>query len=125
MKRIAVATDENHNVFQHFGKTQAFTIYELEGKDLKSKNTLSSNGAGHSELVTLLSENNIDVVICGGVGLHAMEGLMEAGMLVIPGAQGDVDVVTASYLDGSLQASEGPTCDHHDHENENHVCHHE
>nr|WP_313134757.1 P-loop NTPase [Anaerocolumna sp.] len=125
VKRIAVATDENHNVFQHFGKTQAFTIYELEGKDLKSKNTLSSNGAGHSELVTLLSENNIDVVICGGVGLHAMEGLMEAGMLVIPGAQGDVDVVTASYLDGSLQASEGPTCDHHDHENENHVCHHE
>lgn len=125
MKRIAVATDENHNVFQHFGKTQMFTVYELEGKDLKSKSTVSSNGAGHSELVTLLSENNIDVVICGGIGLPAMEGLMEAGMLVIPGAQGDVDVVTASYLDGSLQASDGPTCDHHDHEQEHHDCHHE
>mgnify|MGYP000904607934 CR=1 FL=1 len=122
VKRIAVATDENNNVFQHFGKTQTFTIYEIEGKDLKSKNTITSKGEGHSELVTLLSENNINVVICGGIGLHAMEGLMEAGMLVIPGAQGDIDVVTASYLDGSLQASDGPTCDHHN--DEHHDCHH-
>ena len=122
VKRIAVATDENNNVFQHFGKTQTFTIYEIEGKDLKSKNTITSKGEGHSELVTLLSENNINVVICGGIGLHAMEGLMEAGMLVIPGAQGDIDVVTASYLDGSLQASDSPTCDHHN--DEHHDCHH-
>lgn len=125
MKKIAVATDENHNVFQHFGKTQTFTVYELEGKELKSKSTVSSNGAGHSELVTLLNENNIDVVICGGIGLPAMEGLMEAGMLVIPGAQGDVDVVAAAYLDGSLQASDNPTCDHHEHEHDHHACHHE
>jgi Mrp family chromosome partitioning ATPase/predicted Fe-Mo cluster-binding NifX family protein len=131
MKRIAVTTDENNNVFQHFGKTQLFTLYEVEGKNLKSKSSIKSNGAGHSVLVTLLSDNKVDVVICGGIGLHAMEGLMEQGMLVIPGAQGDVDVVTASYLDGSLQASDNPTCNHHEHNHEHehddchHDCHHE
>lgn len=127
MKRIAVTTDENNNVFQHFGKTQLFTLYEVEGKNLKSKSNIKSNGAGHSELVTLLSDNKVDVVICGGIGLHAMEGLMEQGMLVIPGAQGDVDVVAASYLDGSLQASDNPTCNHHEHEHDDchHDCHHE
>jgi len=116
IKRIAVTTDDNHSVFQHFGKTQLFTIYEIEGKELKNKTTVSCNGEGHSELVAFLRDQKVDVVICGGIGLHALEGLMAEGILVIPGAQGDIDVVTSSYLDGSLQASNNPTCDHHGHE---------
>ena len=42
------------------------------------------------------------MVICGGIGIEAMEGLMSKGILVMPGAEGDVDVVTAAYLDGAL-----------------------
>lgn len=116
--KIAVATDESNNVFQHFGKTERFTVYEISGKELISKSTLSSNGSGHSELVTLLTEQKVNVLICGGIGMGAMEGLMEAGILVIPGATGDVDVAAAAYLDGSLAESSLPTCDHHDHDHE-------
>lgn len=117
--RIAVTTDENNKVFQHFGKSETFTIYEVSGEELISKSTVSSNGSGHSELVTLLTEQKINVLICGGIGMGAMEGLMSAGILVIPGAQGDADVVTAAYLDGSLSDSTNPTCDHH-HSHEGH-----
>ncbi|MDF2587826.1 MAG: Dinitrogenase iron-molybdenum cofactor biosynthesis protein [Anaerocolumna sp.] len=118
--KIAVTTDENHNVFGHFGKTQTFTIYELRGDELISKSTLDSNGSGHSELVTLLAGQNINVLICGGIGMGAMEGLMDAGILVIPGAQGDVDVVTQAYLDGSLEENNEANCGHH--HDENHEC---
>jgi Mrp family chromosome partitioning ATPase/predicted Fe-Mo cluster-binding NifX family protein len=111
--KIAITTDEKNNVFGHFGKTERFTIYELEGKELIGKTTLSSNGSGHSALVELLAGENVNVLICGGIGMGALEGLMAAGILVIPGATGDVDVVAASYLDGTLSASEGSTCDHH------------
>ncbi|WP_442871713.1 NifB/NifX family molybdenum-iron cluster-binding protein [Anaerocolumna sp. MB42-C2] len=113
--KIAVTVDENNNVFQHFGKSDQFKIYEICGEELVSKTTLSSNGSGHSELVTLLSAQKVNVLICGGIGMGAMEGLMEAGILVVPGANGDADVVTAAYLDGSLAEGTEANCDHHDH----------
>lgn len=115
--RIAVTTDESNNVFQHFGKTETFTIYEIQGKELMSKTALNSNGSGHSELVNLLAEEKINVLICGGIGMSAMEGLMDAGILVIPGAKGDIDVAVAAYLDGALEDSSQANCDHHEHSN--------
>ncbi len=116
--KIAVTTDEKNNVFQHFGKSENFNIYEIRGTDLINKTKIASNGSGHSELVTLLAEQKVNVLICGGIGMGAMEGLMEAGILVIPGAQGDSDVVTAAYLDGSLAKGDGPVCQHHEHNEE-------
>ena len=121
--KIAITTDENNKVFQHFGKSESFTIFELKGKELISKTTLSNNGSGHSELVTLLEEQKVNVLICGGIGKGAMEALVLAGIKVIPGAVGDIDVVTAAYLDGALPESTNPNCDHHDHDQE-HDHHH-
>ncbi len=116
--KIAVAADEKNNVFQHFGKTESFMVYEIRGKELVRKERLSSNGSGHSELVDLLSQEKVNVLICGGIGMGAMEGLMEKGILVVPGTLGDADVAVAAYLDGSLAESAQPSCDHHDHGDE-------
>lgn len=110
--KIAVTVDDENTVFGHFGRSEQFNIYEIRGKELISKSVLKSNGSGHSELVELLSGEKVNVVICGGIGMGAMEGLMDAGILVIPGAEGDADVVTAAYLDGSLAEGKGQ-CDHH------------
>ncbi|MDF2473432.1 MAG: Dinitrogenase iron-molybdenum cofactor biosynthesis protein [Anaerocolumna sp.] len=129
-KKIAITTDENNNVFQHFGRSERFTIYDIQNGKLTNKSILKADGDGHSELVVQLKESGVEVLICGGIGMGAMEGLMESGILVVPGAQGDVDVVVASYLDGSLQASQDPTCNHsheHDHgheHNHEHPHHH-
>ena len=62
----------------------------------------------------------IEVLICGGIGFGAMQALMEAGILVVPGMTGDIDIAVASYLDGSAQTSTQPSCDHV-HEEE-HTC---
>ena len=59
--RIAV-TYENGQVFQHFGHTEEFKIYEIEDGKVISTEIIGSNGSGHSALAALLDERKIDVV---------------------------------------------------------------
>ena len=117
MKRIAV-TYENGQVFQHFGHTEAFKIYEVEGDKVVSSEVIESNGVGHGALAGLLSDNTIDALICGGIGGGAMAALNEAGIEVCAGAEGDTDAVVEAYLKGEL-TSTGANCDHH---GEGHSC---
>ncbi len=120
--KIAVTYDKG-NVFQHFGKTEFFKVYEVEDHKVISSEVISSNGAGHSALAELLAGQSVDVLICGGIGGGAQAALAEAGVELCAGAQGDVDQVVESYLKGEL-LSTGANCDHH-HE-EGHSCgHHE
>lgn len=120
--KIAV-TYENGEVFQHFGKTEQFKVYTVEDNRVVSTIVLSSNGQGHGALAGLLGEQNIDVLICGGIGEHAREALATAGIKVVAGAQGKADAAVGDYLDGKLTGSDA-SCDHH-HEDGEGCGHHE
>ena len=65
--RIAVTYD-NEEVFQHFGRTENFKVYEIENNQVISSEVISSNGQGHGALAGVLATNQIDVLICGGIG---------------------------------------------------------
>lgn len=104
--KIAVTSTESGNVHEHFGRCETFTIYELEGDNLIHREVLKNTGSGHEEVANFIKELGANVVICGGIGAPAMQLLMEAGILVIPGMQGDVDIATASYLDGAIYTEE-------------------
>lgn len=117
--KIAVTYD-NGNIFQHFGKTENFKVYEVEDNKVVSSEVIGSNGTGHGALAGLLSEQGVDVLICGGIGGSAQAALAEAGVELCSGAEGDVDAAVEAYLNGTL-TSAGATCDHHDHE-EGHSC---
>ena len=114
------ATYDNGNIFQHFGKTETFKVYEVEDNEVVSSEVISSNGTGHGALAGLLAEQGISVLICGGIGGGAQTALAEAGIEVCSGAQGNTDEVVEAYLKGEL-TSAGTTCDHHHHE-EGHSC---
>ncbi|MFR8548698.1 MAG: NifB/NifX family molybdenum-iron cluster-binding protein [Lachnospiraceae bacterium] len=116
--KIAVTYD-NGNVFQHFGKTEFFKVYEVEDKKVVSSEVISSNGTGHGALAGLLAEASVDVLICGGIGGGAQAALADAGVELCAGAKGDVDEAVEAYLKGEL-VSTGANCDHH-HE-EGHSC---
>ena len=116
--KIAVTTDENHNVFQHFGHCADFTVYEIEGSSFVSKTAVKNTGEGHEQTAEFLKELGVNVLVCGGIGSGAMAALMEDDILVIPGMQGDIDVAVAAYLDGSSQPSNQPNCNHHDHDHD-------
>ena len=116
--KIAVTYD-NGTIFQHFGKTENFKVYEVENGQVLSGEVISSNGSGHNALAGLLAGQNVDVLICGGIGGGAQAALTEAGIELCAGAQGDADQAVEAYLKGELVSS-GATCDHH-HE-EGHSC---
>ncbi len=116
--KIAVTYD-NGNIFQHFGKTEFFKVYEVENNQVVSSEVISSNGAGHGALAELLSNQSVDVLICGGIGGGAQAALEDAGVALCSGIQGDVDQAVEAYLKGELESA-GVNCDHH-HE-EGHSC---
>ena len=65
--KIAVTYD-NGNVFQHFGKTEYFKVYDVQDQKVVSSEVMVSNGTGHGALAGLLAQNDVDVLICGGIG---------------------------------------------------------
>lgn len=117
--KIAVTYD-NGNVFQHFGRTEFFKVYEVEDNKVISSEVIGSNGVGHGALAGLLSEQSVDVLICGGIGGGAQAALAEAGVELCAGAEGDADQAVEAYLKGEL-VSTGANCDHHHHE-DGHSC---
>ena len=120
--KIAVTYD-NGNVFQHFGKTEFFKVYEVEENQVISSEIIGSNGTGHGALAGLLAGQSVDVLICGGIGGGAQAALAEAGVELCAGAEGDTDQAVEAYLKGEL-VSTGANCDHH--HGEEHSCgHHE
>lgn len=116
--KIAVTYD-NGNVFQHFGRTEQFKIYEVEDNKVVSSEVIGSNGTGHGALAGLLAGQDVDVLICGGIGGGAQAALAEAGVELCAGAEGNTDEAVEAYLRGEL-VSTGANCDHH-HE-EGHDC---
>ena len=113
------ATYENGNIFQHFGRTEQFKIYEIEDGKVISSQVIGNDGLGHGALAGLLADHAIDVLICGGLGAGAQNALAEAGVEVVAGASGSADEAVEAYLKGEL-VSTGANCDHH--HGEDHAC---
>ena len=117
--KIAVTYD-NGNIFQHFGRTESFKVYDVEDNKVVSSEVIGSNGVGHGALAGLLADRAVDVLICGGIGGGAQQALADAGVELVAGAEGDADQAVEAYLKGEL-ISTGANCDHHHHE-DGHSC---
>ncbi len=117
--KIAVTYD-NGNIFQHFGKTENFKVYEVEDNKVVSSEVIGSNGTGHGALAGLLSEQGVDVADLRRHQAAVRQALAEAGVEALLRSEGDVGCSGGRYLNGTL-TSPGATCDHHDHE-EGHSC---
>ena len=61
---------------------------EVENGQVLSGEVISSNGSGHSALAGLLAGQNVDVLICGGIGGGAQTALAQAGIRLYGGVSG-------------------------------------
>ena len=112
---IAV-TYQDGMVFQHFGHSQQFKLYEVEnGKVMESK-IVDTNGQGHGALAGFLSDCHADILICGGIGAAAQSDLSESGIQIFGGVSGSADEAVLNYLSGTLQYDPAAQCNHHEHE---------
>lgn len=110
--RIAVTYD-NGQIFQHFGRTERFKVYDVEDGKVISAEVIGNNGVGHGALAGLLADRSVDALICGGIGGGAQMALAQAGVRLFGGCSGSADEAVEALLKGTLAYSENVQCDHH------------
>jgi len=112
--RIAV-TYENEQIFQHFGQTQQFKIYEVTDNKVISSQVIAAVGNGHGSLAKFLKTQSVDTIICGGIGGGAKEGLDEAGIKLYGGVSGEADLAIENLLNNTLVYNPEVECNQHEH----------
>ena len=118
--RIAVTYD-NGQIFQHFGHTAQFKLYDIADNAVTSTQVVDTNGSGHGALAGFLMQNRVQALICGGIGGGAQMALAQAGIKLYGGVSGSADAAVAALLNGTLGFDPNARCTHHDHE-EGHNC---
>lgn len=120
--KIAV-TYENGQVFQHFGHTAQFKIYEAQEGRVLSSQVVDTNGSGHGALAGFLQAQGVDTLICGGIGGGAKTALAQAGIQLYGGVTGSADQAVEDLLAGRLVFLPDVLCSHHGEGNgEGHSC---
>ena len=94
--KIALPCDEDNNVDQRYAKATKICLYEIEEKTLVNKTYLKVEEG--LDMTTLIISNNVNTFVCGGISQSALNDLFAAGIKVIPGQSGDVDVVVSSLI---------------------------
>ena len=118
--KVAICFDKGR-VFQHFGHTEEFKIFEIKDNKVIDFYYVSTTGKGCSTLVPILKANGVNVLICGGLGEGAFNHLTESGIIVLSGVQGEVDDVIGEFMNETLKYQETPNC--HEHEKDHDECH--
>ena len=118
--RIAV-TYENGDIFQHFGHTEQFKLYDVENGRIVGEQIVLTNGSGHGALAGFLKAAQADALICGGIGMGAQTALAEAGIKLYGGVSGSADAAAQALAEGKLAFDPNVKCDHH---GEGHECGH-
>lgn len=113
--RIAV-TYENGEVFQHFGHTEQFKLYDVENGVIVGEQIVDTNGSGHGALAGFLQAAKVDALICGGIGMGAQMALSDASIKLYAGVQGSADEAAKALASGTLNYNPDARCDHHGHE---------
>ena len=112
LMRVAV-TYENGEIFQHFGRTQTFKLYDIDGGQVVSTQVVDTQGSGHGALAGFLKGNDVDVLLCGGIGGGAQSALAAQGIELFGGLSGLADDAVSCLLAGILEKSTMPVCGHH------------
>ena len=119
---IAV-TYMNGQIFQHFGHTEQFKVYDVENGKIVASAVVDTMGSGHGALAGVLSALKADVLICGGIGGGAQMALAAAGVKLYGGVSGNADAAVEAFLAGELAFNPNVKCNHHDHHHgEEHTC---
>lgn len=106
-------TYENGQIFQHFGHTENFKIYEVQEGQVVSSQVVNTNGNGHGALAGFLAGHQVEVLICGGIGGGARNALAQAGIRLYGGVTGEADAAVEALLKGELAYNPDVVCNHH------------
>jgi len=104
---------ENEQIFQHFGQATKFKIYTIKDDGVRYAEVVDTEGVGHEEIALWLLVHQVQIVVCGGIGPGAQGALYAAGIMTLAGVEGSADEAIAKVIDGTIEAQQAATCNHH------------
>ena len=115
--KVAV-TYENGEIFQHFGRTEAFKVYHINDGKVTDSELVSSSGVAHGALIGVLKSSGVDALICGGIGCGAKNLFATNGIKLYPGVTGSADAAVEAFVKNELAYDPDTQCreHHHDHD---------
>lgn len=117
----------NGYVNEHFGTTQEFAVIEVENGKVKNTQIISNEGLQHNHggIANMLKNEQIEVIICGGIGGHMIQALQQMGIKVVNGAAGPIQEVAEAYAAGTLvtRPTQCGCGGHHHHHHGGDGCH--
>jgi len=122
--KIAIASDDERTISSHFGQTRGFVVFDVEGKEVKSReyrpNTFTGHargleGAGHEidrhgPILSALSD--CKAVISHGMGRRIYDDLKGAGIEAFVTDEAEVQKVIGLYINGELIDRPERGCSH-------------
>jgi len=110
--RIAISSDTNQGldsaVSPHFGRCPYFVLVDVEGREIKTVQTIANPYYGHhqpGQVPSFVHSQGADVMLTGGMGGRAVEFFEQAGIRPVTGANGTARHAIEQFLDGSLQGT--------------------
>lgn len=112
--KIAIASDDGKFISPHFGRTEGFVIFEVQGEEVKSSefrpNSFTGHAPGMKDLPRADKHKTIiealkdcDVVISRGMGRRLYTELKEAGINAIITDEDSVERALELYIKGMLK----------------------
>ena len=100
--RIAVPYADGQ-VVQSLSDCRNFLIVTTEGQTPMSKELAPCPDTGSAAMLKLIGLHQIDVLICGALGISTRNALEMLGVLLIPGVSGSCEEAVAKFLTGERQ----------------------
>lgn len=138
--KVAIASDDQKTIANHFGRTRGFMIYEIEDGEIKSNYYRENDFTGHARgqfghqnghmnkhAPVLHALADCSVVCARGMGRRVYDDLASANIQVFVVQEHMLDDAIRNYLNASLQDHPDKSCDgdhDHDHHHHNHDHHH-
>ena len=111
LMRYAIPTADGR-LTMHFGHVEAFTLVDVEDGTVTGVRSATPPSHAPGVLPAWLKENDVGIVIAGGMGQRAQGLLTQSGIQVIVGAPPqEPEELVKQHLAGTLTAGEN-ICDH-------------
>ena len=121
MKRIAFSCEDknglNSEMSMHFGRCPFFTLIDVEeGKMTNAQVVANPAFENHvpGAVPKFIRDQNINVMIAGGMGPKAVNMFNGFGLEVATGVGGKIEKVLEAYLEGKVQGTVPCKHDHGD-----------
>ena len=116
--RIAISAQENNGlesaVSHHFGRCPFYVLVEVYGQDIQDFEVVSNpyfQGHEPGMVPAFINDQNVKVIISGGMGRRAIGFFEDYGIETATGANGTARQALERYLNGELPKA-SPCKDH-------------